>query len=657
MKIWGGATIGVANAWLERVVKAGGADHVYGISIHPYTNKMSPERGGAITQILDLKKMLAENGYPDMPLRATEWGWPSANVNGYLSENHQAAFLARMNVLSDHYGGLFERIDWYTINDGGEDMQNPEHSFGLLYGPNNKNSFGVKPGYLSATNFNAIMTDAQYIEGIETGECVSAYRYKLRDGRDCVISWRIDNGKEIAGLDLGCDKVTMVDMYGNEQELYAKDGVFTISYGIEPVYLIGDFDKLEGKEPKFALSKSDVEVIAGDKQEILLYQLSQTKGDILFTESDDIKLYKKGGQIGTGTSLVLESKNCPTEYTNVGVTVKDEDKVVFTAKMPVNYTDSVDSAISVRPKSLKDANRWEAVFSVKNNSYTEKIDAKITVTHPERIKGLTFDLKGISPGREESAVYNIPPYIVENNNVDIRAEVKLGSGDSFEIGEAVGLNSCAYMEKAPTIDGVFSNGEWNLNSAIDLESGGRYVYLAGEDYKGREDLSGKFYIAWDKDYFYLAANVVDDVFSDDKLEGGILWRSDGVQFAMAESRAASGVSQFDISKVGGVNKVQIDRHVDGLSGMLSEDMYELEIGREGNITTYELKLPWSIIFGENYTVQKNGELAMSFMVNENDGDVRRGYFEYGGGIGTGTADPSLYNKYYMLGSRLIDEFK
>lgn len=657
VKIWGGGTIGVANAWLERVIKAGGGDYVDGISIHPYTNKSSPERGGAIPQIIALKEMLAENGYPDMPLRATEWGWPSTGINGYVDKTEQAAYIVRMNVLNDHYD-FFEHIDYYTINDGGEDMTNAEHAFGLLYGPKNKVPFGTKPAYLSATTFNDLMTDAQYIDMITLGENVSAYRYKLRDGRDCVVAWKIDAGVEIAGVNLGANQVTKIDMYGNESELFAQDGVFTCAYDITPTYLVGDFDKMETAKAGFSLSANEIEIVAGDKAEILLYQYSDKKGTIEVLGTDDIILYENNGFTGDVLRLVVASKSGSKLNSNINITVKDADKVLFSTDIPISYAEKTKPGIMIKPKTLEQADMWEAVFSVKNNAYSEKVDARVELIYPENVSGTVFELSDILPGKEGSFIYNIPPYIVSNNNVNIKARVDISTGESYEIEENVGLNSCAYMEKKPVIDGVVNDGEWNKNSAIDLEKGGKYVYLAGEAYRGTEDLSGKFYIAWDEENFYMAAQMTDDVFSDDKLEGGILWRSDGIQFAMAEYRGASSVSQFDIAKVGGKNLVQVDRHPDSdMVGMLDAENYELEIGREGNITTYELKLPWKIIFSEDYTVAKNGELAMSFMVNENDGDVRRGYFEYGSGIGTGTADTSVYNKYFMLGSRLMDELK
>ena len=53
---------------------------------------------------------------------------------------------------------------------------------------------------------------------------------------------------------------------------------------------------------------------------------------------------------------------------------------------------------------------------------------------------------------------------------------------------------------------------------------------------------------------------------------------------------------------------------------------------------YELALPWSKLAP---TVAADGMLSLSMLVNDNDGGGRKGYIEWGSGIGTGK-DAALF---------------
>ncbi|MFA7344090.1 MAG: hypothetical protein WC003_07280 [Terrimicrobiaceae bacterium] len=64
------------------------------------------------------------------------------------------------------------------------------------------------------------------------------------------------------------------------------------------------------------------------------------------------------------------------------------------------------------------------------------------------------------------------------------------------------------------------------------------------------------------------------------------------------------------------------------------------ITREGDMTVYWIHLPWSELYPTVYDPKR--ELKISLLVNNNDGQGRTGYLEWGGGIGGGDKDPSHY---------------
>lgn len=52
--------------------------------------------------------------------------------------------------------------------------------------------------------------------------------------------------------------------------------------------------------------------------------------------------------------------------------------------------------------------------------------------------------------------------------------------------------------------------------------------------------------------------------------------------------------------------------------------------REGEITRYDIELPWSAL---GVTPKRGMKLGFSFLVNDNDGAVRKGFLQWTSGIG------------------------
>lgn len=78
----------------------------------------------------------------------------------------------------------------------------------------------------------------------------------------------------------------------------------------------------------------------------------------------------------------------------------------------------------------------------------------------------------------------------------------------------------------PSIDGDIS--EWYQSSGSFKVKGENITYnKAG--WKGENDLSGTLWLGWDKNHLYLAAEVIDDMFFQDK-SGKDIWLGDHLEF-------------------------------------------------------------------------------------------------------------------------------
>ena len=71
------------------------------------------------------------------------------------------------------------------------------------------------------------------------------------------------------------------------------------------------------------------------------------------------------------------------------------------------------------------------------------------------------------------------------------------------------------------------------------------------------------------------------------------------------------------------------------------------IGREGNNTYYELKIPWSEVAGEDFKPDSGTKIGYSLLVNDNDGNGRKGWIEYASGIGS-YKDTNLFTRIELI---------
>ena len=63
------------------------------------------------------------------------------------------------------------------------------------------------------------------------------------------------------------------------------------------------------------------------------------------------------------------------------------------------------------------------------------------------------------------------------------------------------------------------------------------------------------------------------------------------------------------------------------------DNFDMKCSKSGDDLTYELKVKWTELFGYEYEPQLGDVLGFSALINDNDGGGRRGWMEYGSGIG------------------------
>ncbi len=160
--------------------------------------------------------------------------------------------------------------------------------------------------------------------------------------------------------------------------------------------------------------------------------------------------------------------------------------------------------------------------------------------------------------------------------------------------------------------------------------------LGKQEYRGAEDLAAAFECSYDRDNLYLAVTVTDDVFHQTETDIANAWRGDSLQlaFQLPDSESAAR-TELDAALIGGkaltlVREAQGDRSKTPAS----------VIDRNGRTTVYRLTIPAPLLGVKAF--EEGMLLTAAFLVNDNDGDGRKGFLAWGEGIGIGK-NPSLYN--------------
>ncbi len=169
------------------------------------------------------------------------------------------------------------------------------------------------------------------------------------------------------------------------------------------------------------------------------------------------------------------------------------------------------------------------------------------------------------------------------------------------------------------VDGQLN--DWVDNSDIHLPANNEQVQLQG--WAGDEDLSLHAMISYDEDYFYLAATVTDNIHH--AIADDYMWMGDSLQLAFGNNGVYG--PEYGFSLVNGES--QIWRWVVG-EAVLDKNSITLHSSRSGNETVYEAAIPWGAIFSE---YPDNKPFQFSLLVNDNDGEGRRGWIEWNESIG------------------------
>ncbi|MEK4473555.1 alpha/beta hydrolase fold domain-containing protein [Paenibacillus sp. FSL R7-0048] len=184
---------------------------------------------------------------------------------------------------------------------------------------------------------------------------------------------------------------------------------------------------------------------------------------------------------------------------------------------------------------------------------------------------------------------------------------------------------------SPPVQIVGNLSDWGNQAPFDVKD----VKIMG--WQGEQDLSAKGSLAWDADNLYLGVEVIDDYHAQ-SASGDAIWSGDSIQIGI-------GIANGDGTVPSEYHELGVARGDTGEllkwcwlapKGFNLGDVIELQyaVERKDSKTSYELAIPWRELKSDDVQVKPGMKLKFSLLVNDNDGEGRKGWVEYNSGIGS-----------------------
>lgn len=607
-----------AVSWIEEVFKLGGLQYMDVVSLHPYRYPQSPE--GLKDSIDQIKALIRKYNHGELkPIWATEFGYPTYQSTRGVDEITQAEYMVRYYVIALASG--IEKTFWYDlVNDGVRDDYN-EDNFGILRNAQDKGgAFTPKPAYAAYAAMTRELTGAQFVQEEQLGGSMKSYLFD-KDGSKVRAVWSIS---PVSGAILTDHPVQITDMMGNSQTYSPYQGKVYVSLNGEPLYIKGD---IQGIAEDSTFTVTGEAAVAGE-QVLMNVQMdnaaSQPLDFTLHIENRTFDLNAAGGERRTVT-IAVDGLKEPGSRLITGYVKSGNDWV---GMLRHSETVGASEEIRIRPVIVgtDTANKTLKVvlsnLSKRNELSIERIDWQLGTLSGQ------MPLNQIVPADSTSA-FEIPLEGIQTGQ-NYSAAVTVGYGGDKTFSYAGNIEFNPVYPGSAEVDGVPDPPITARPATIDLSKGG--VKVSG--YKGADDLSGNVWLHYDREHFYLTAEIKDDTFAY-PANGANIWNNDSIQFAISNGLPAEDMNYYEYGISQTQEGPQIYRWIAPAgvaSGIVTNGALHVSRDDSQKVTTYELALPWS----ELLPVQTDdGVISFSLLVNENDGGLRRGYLEWGGGIGDG----------------------
>lgn len=340
---------------------------------------------------------------------------------------------------------------------------------------------------------------------------------------------------------------------------------------------------------------------------------------------------------------------------------------------PSIFSRIIDSILLKKSKTIINISEFPVYFSLDDDDAFNKLTRilsnaemkckplKISFSTPRADKGM-LQLKNLT-GKDINATVTVnestkniflPQKQTSSMEIPIcktpaTFDISIACGSDFDkIVESynVKFEQCTKIDIPVKIDGDLT--EWQHHPFITMNE--RNQILPPDpwiDYKGPSQFSAKVYTGWDDKYFYMAAEVKDEIHSN-KFPAGEIWKGDCIQFALDPLSDANsikahqtgyGEDDYELGLAYANNKATFAQWSGKVIWKNAE--YAVKRDEQSKKTFYEIRLPL-----KNLGIEKKEGTVFGFnfiIPNDNTGGGANYYYQFAPGI-TGGKNPALFKK-------------
>jgi hypothetical protein len=616
-----GMASNVDISWMEEVFKLGGIQYMDVVSIHPYNR--TPD--GMLQAVLDAQSLIRKyNQGQDKPVWITEVGWHT-DTRG-VDEKTQADYLVRTYVQALSAG--VKKIFWYDLMNDGMQADYGEDNFGLIrHQDDPKGQFSPKPAYAAYGAMTRELLGASFVEqeAVDTG--ITSYRFD-KNGLKLRVIWA--NTPVQAAIQTNVP-IQVTDIMGNAETFTPLNGKVYMTLTAEPIYIQSDIDGI-AVDSTFALTGA--EAVNGEPVLLTVEANNASTSPLTasFTvEGSTYSLYAGAGQ------------NASQQFALPGLNQEGIRYVTGDLTVSGNRIGRLKHAIQTLPSYRA------RIIPVITDVNTKAEALKIQIQNYSKQQGLTVRKADWQFGTE-SGTQNlndvIPPDTTKTFDIPLsgfnygvsnqaQVTVQFDGKASFIYGGKLDFNPI--LPGTLQLDGLAEPAIIASPPVAQLSQG----TVKMQNYTGPTDLGGNVWVNWDQDHFNLTAEIKDDVHYT-LASGADIWKNDSLQFAAMAGIPGENLGFYEIGISQTPQGPQIFRWSSpntSIRELVTNGSLQVSRDEAQKVTVYELALPWSEL--APIKPEKNGAISFSLLVNDNDGTGRKGYIEWGSGIGE-TKDPKKF---------------
>ncbi|MGI5924757.1 MAG: sugar-binding protein [Lentisphaeria bacterium] len=625
------------------------------LSIHPYCHgQPRPERemflkdGGK-----ELRELSRKHGGPERVV-ITEVGWTTyegdmeylAIAGGYPRSSylHQAQYLIRM-YLSSRAAGADYALQYDFKNDG-PNRSYTEHNFGLVH-----EDYTPKPSITAIAFLTRLLGQAEYLDDLAD----EAQRYRLyhfdADGTPIVAAYAIEGSMDMVLPKAAFRRLRIFDLQGNDLPIQTQDGDLAITLTETPVYIKGlDINKMARKlVMELTRDPAGADLALGDSITVTpslinrsgraLRQaqcrwalLDAASGKELAAGAQDHKLSGRVQNDEPFSLLAIVLSLADQRWQahcdrRLRLRVSVEAGGVTTNRS-LEFTLREPLQASVGNIVLHDG-RPAIPLSIHHRGNTAQ-RPRITASTPGFVLG--DEAPPLSPGerttlwlRTDHSVADTAPL----TEAEVAVHIALDSGWQRRTTHTAYLGVIPRLAALPTLSGDWS--QWQAALPVLQDKGAdqrRLIALDGFSFTGDADLQATARLGWHERGLCIAVMVRDDHFFQPYSHSGALWNGDSVQVGLSADGAGNFV-ELTVAKIGDSAQCVVTNAAG--TDLKGTDVAVSCASTGENRWLYELRVPWQAL--PTLKAATGAMLRFSLLVNDNDGQGRKGWLELHSGIG------------------------